>query len=68
MSPFFLVPRAVRVRGSVIGSIEDIKDMLELAAKANVRPIIQKVPMQNLNKGLNMVRDGSVRYRVVLED
>ncbi|KAG7383899.1 hypothetical protein PHYBOEH_009739 [Phytophthora boehmeriae] len=68
ITPWFLVPRAVRVRGSVIGSIADIKDMLELSAKANVRPIIQKVPMVDLNKGLDMVRDGSVRYRVVLEN
>ncbi|KAG2515913.1 hypothetical protein JM18_007986 [Phytophthora kernoviae] len=68
ITPWFLVPRAVRVRGSVIGSITDIEDMLELAAKANVRPIIQKVQMPDLNKGLDMVRDGSVRYRVVLEN
>ncbi|GMF34562.1 unnamed protein product [Phytophthora lilii] len=58
ISPFFLVPRAVRVRGSVIGSIQDIQDMLELAAKSNVRPIIQKIPMASLNNGLDMVRDG----------
>uniref|UniRef100_H3GAV7 Enoyl reductase (ER) domain-containing protein n=1 Tax=Phytophthora ramorum TaxID=164328 RepID=H3GAV7_PHYRM len=67
-SPFLIVPRAVRIRGSCIGSIQDIKDMLELAAKANVRPIIQKLPMAKVNDGLNMVRDGSVRYRVVLEN
>lgn len=40
--------------------------MLEVAA--NVRFIIQKIPMADLNKGLDMVRDGSVRYRVVFED
>ncbi|GMF48105.1 unnamed protein product [Phytophthora fragariaefolia] len=67
-SPFFIVPRAVRVRGSCIGSIQDIKEMLELASKKNVRPIIQKLPMSKVNEGLNMVRDGSVRYRVVLEN
>ncbi|GMF56987.1 unnamed protein product [Phytophthora fragariaefolia] len=68
ITPWFLVPRAVRVRGSVIGSIQDIKDMLELAAKKNVRPIIEKLPMRDVNKGLDKVRDGSVRYRVVLEN
>ncbi|RLN53411.1 hypothetical protein BBP00_00009324 [Phytophthora kernoviae] len=56
ITPWFLVPRAVRVRGSVIGSITDIEDMLELAAKANVRPIIQKVQMPDLNKGLDMTQ------------
>ncbi|RLN78588.1 hypothetical protein BBJ28_00001948 [Nothophytophthora sp. Chile5] len=68
ISPFFLVPRAVRVRGSAIGSIQDIKDMLALAAKENVRPIIQKLPMDKVNEGLDMVREGRVRYRVVLEN
>ncbi|KAJ8564062.1 hypothetical protein ON010_g7281 [Phytophthora cinnamomi] len=68
ITPWFLVPRAVRVRGSAIGSIQDIKDMLELAATANVRPIIEKLPMSDVNKGLDKVRDGSVRYRVVLEN
>ncbi|KAE9058705.1 hypothetical protein PF010_g30899 [Phytophthora fragariae] len=70
-SPFFIVPRAVRVRGSCIGSIgsiQDIKDMLELASKENVRPMIQKLPMSKVNEGLDMVRDGRVRYRVVFEN
>lgn len=67
-SPFFIVPRSVRVRGSCIGSIQDIKDMLELAAKENVRAIIEKLPMAKVNEGLQKVRDGSVRYRVVLEN
>ncbi|KAE8881131.1 hypothetical protein PF003_g34651 [Phytophthora fragariae] len=68
LSPFFIVPRAVRVRGSCIGSIQDIKDMLELASKENVRPMIQKLPMSKVNEGLDMVREGRVRYRVVLEN
>ncbi|RLN55987.1 hypothetical protein BBJ29_007308 [Phytophthora kernoviae] len=68
ITPWFLVPRAVRVRGSAIGSIADIKDMLELAAKTGVRPIIQKLPMTKVNEGLDMVRDSHVRYRVVLEN
>ncbi|GMF25458.1 unnamed protein product [Phytophthora lilii] len=67
ITPFLLVPRAMRVRGSAIGSIQDIKDMLELAAKENVRPIIQKLPIAKVNEGLDMVREGRVRYRVVLE-
>lgn len=53
ITPWFLVPRAVRVRGSAIGSIQDIKDMLEVAAKGNVRPIIEKLPMSEVNKGLD---------------
>ncbi|RLN71413.1 hypothetical protein BBJ28_00023765, partial [Nothophytophthora sp. Chile5] len=67
-TPGLLVPRSLRVRGSCIGSIQDIKDMLELASKKDVRPIIQKLPMSKANEGLDMVREGRVRYRVVLDN
>ncbi|TMW61723.1 hypothetical protein Poli38472_010786 [Pythium oligandrum] len=67
-SPFSLITGAVSVVGSLIGGIKDTKDMLELAAKANVRPVIQKLPMSEVNKGIKMVDEGRVRYRVVLEN
>ena len=58
----------VNFTGSSIGSIAEIKDMLEFAAKNNVRPIIETLPMEKANEGLAKVRDGSVRFRVVLEN
>jgi alcohol dehydrogenase (NADP+) len=66
--PFYVVGMGARVVGSLIGSIEDIKDMLKLASEQNVRPIIQKLPMDKVNDGIAMVRSGKVRYRVVLEN
>uniref|UniRef100_K3WLN4 Enoyl reductase (ER) domain-containing protein n=1 Tax=Globisporangium ultimum (strain ATCC 200006 / CBS 805.95 / DAOM BR144) TaxID=431595 RepID=K3WLN4_GLOUD len=66
--PFFVVGNGNKFVGSKIGSIEDITDMLALAAEKNVRPIIQKLPMSSVNEGIQMVRDGKVRYRVVLEN
>ncbi|KAG4227239.1 hypothetical protein PC116_g24363, partial [Phytophthora cactorum] len=36
--------------------------------KKNVRPVIQKLPMSQVNEGIQMVRNGTVRYRVVLEN
>uniref|UniRef100_K3WRP3 Alcohol dehydrogenase-like C-terminal domain-containing protein n=1 Tax=Globisporangium ultimum (strain ATCC 200006 / CBS 805.95 / DAOM BR144) TaxID=431595 RepID=K3WRP3_GLOUD len=67
-SPFSLLAKGINFTGSVIGSIQDIKDMLKVASEKNVRPIIQKVPMAKANEGIQMVRKGSVRYRVVLEN
>uniref|UniRef100_H3GMM7 Alcohol dehydrogenase-like C-terminal domain-containing protein n=1 Tax=Phytophthora ramorum TaxID=164328 RepID=H3GMM7_PHYRM len=66
--PMFVVARGVRVVGSLIGSIEDIKDMLKLASEKNVRPIIQKLPMAKVNEGITIMREGRARYRVVLEN
>ncbi|TMW64412.1 hypothetical protein Poli38472_013034 [Pythium oligandrum] len=68
ISPFSLLASNVTVVGSLAGSRRDMKDMLALAAAKNVRPVIQKLPMKDANKGLQMVNEGRVRYRVVLEN
>ncbi|KAL3665737.1 hypothetical protein V7S43_009170 [Phytophthora oleae] len=65
---FGVVGKGASFKGSMIGSIQDIKDMLEVASKKNVRPVIQKLPMSKVNEGIQMVRDGTARYRVVLEN
>ncbi|RLN86892.1 hypothetical protein BBJ28_00002127 [Nothophytophthora sp. Chile5] len=66
--PIFVVARGIRVVGSLIGSPQDIKDMLAVAAEKNVRPIIQNLPMARVNEGITLAREGRVRYRVVLEN
>ncbi|KAG2522615.1 hypothetical protein JM16_003406 [Phytophthora kernoviae] len=65
---FGVVGKGAKFVGSNIGSIQDIKDMLEVASKKNVRAVVQKLPMSKVNEGIKMVRDGTVRYRVVLEN
>ncbi|GMF34563.1 unnamed protein product [Phytophthora lilii] len=67
-NPGSFVRDGKRLVGSKIGSPQDVKEMLELASKENVRPIIQKLSMVHVNDGLAMVRSGKVRYRVVLEN
>ncbi|KAG7377286.1 hypothetical protein PHYPSEUDO_011927 [Phytophthora pseudosyringae] len=67
-NPGSFVRDGKRLVGSKIGSPQDVKEMLDLASKENVRPIIQKLPMEQVNQGLAMVRSGKVRYRVVLEN
>jgi len=63
-----LVSRGVKFVGSHIGSTAGIKAMLKLASEKNVRAVVQKLPMSKVNEGVEMVRNGSVRYRVVLEN
>ncbi|KAG6622201.1 NADP-dependent alcohol dehydrogenase C 2 [Phytophthora cinnamomi] len=65
---FGVIAKGAKFVGSNIGSIQDIKDMLEVASKKNVHAVIQKLPMSKANVGIKMVRDGTVRYRVVLEN
>lgn len=68
ISPVALLVSKVNIVGSAIGGKKDITNMLELAAKKNVRPIIQKMAMSEASKGIALVDQGKARYRVVLEN
>lgn len=51
---------------SMVGSPAVIKEMLEFAAKHNVKPWIEKLPMSKASEGIEKVRANNVRFRVVL--
>jgi len=67
-NPMPLVAKAINMVGSLIGSQQDVEEMLELAAKTGVRAVIEKLPMSRVNEGIERVRSGKVRFRVVLEN
>ncbi|KAF1773456.1 D-isomer specific 2-hydroxyacid dehydrogenase, NAD-binding domain conserved site 1 [Phytophthora cactorum] len=56
---FQVVGKGAKFVGSNVGSIQDMKDTLEVASKHNVRPVIQKLPMAKVNEGIDMVRKGT---------
>eukprot|EP00823_Brevimastigomonas_motovehiculus_P008103 TRINITY_DN7374_c0_g1_i1.p1 TRINITY_DN7374_c0_g1~~TRINITY_DN7374_c0_g1_i1.p1 ORF type:complete len:418 (-),score=126.92 TRINITY_DN7374_c0_g1_i1:167-1276(-) len=66
MHPFGLIIKKVSMCGSLLASSGQIKIMLDFAAKHGVKPIIEKMAMKDVNKGIERVRSGKVRYRVVL--
>ncbi|OZJ02410.1 hypothetical protein BZG36_04770 [Bifiguratus adelaidae] len=55
------------ITGSVIGSPDMIREMLDFAQKHNVHPWIEKIPMDKVNDAIEGMRQGKVRYRYVLE-
>ncbi|GMF25460.1 unnamed protein product [Phytophthora lilii] len=66
--PMFVVAKGIKWVGSLIGSIQDIKDMLVLSAEKGVRAIVQQMPMSKVNEDVALMCAGRVRYRVVLEN
>lgn len=52
--------------GSAIGGSNDIKDMLEFAAKHNVKPWVEKRPMSDANQAIVDMENGKARFRYVL--
>ncbi|PGH11198.1 hypothetical protein AJ79_05040 [Helicocarpus griseus UAMH5409] len=63
---FPLITKGVKIGGSAIGSPEEIRQMLQLAADKKVLPWIQERPMEDVNNALVDMHDGKARYRYVL--
>ncbi len=66
---FSLLLAQVNFTGSAIGSRGEIEQMLKFVEEhKEIRPIIERLPMEKANEGIQRVRDGKVRFRVVLEN
>lgn len=63
---FAIMSKRVKVTGSMIGSPQEIKDMLALFAKKGVKTWNNNVPMSEANKAIVDMEDGKARYRYVL--
>jgi uncharacterized zinc-type alcohol dehydrogenase-like protein len=56
-----------RVAASVIAGRAEITEMLDLAARHAVAPIVEAFPLAEANAAIRKVRDNTVRYRAVLK-
>ncbi|EEH36445.1 mannitol dehydrogenase [Paracoccidioides lutzii Pb01] len=63
---FPLINKGVKIGGSAIGSPEEIRQMLQLAAGKKVLPWVQERPMEDVNNALADMHAGKARYRYVL--
>jgi alcohol/geraniol dehydrogenase (NADP+) len=62
-----LIGKQRRVMASLIGSRASINEMLGIAARKEVRPIIETFPLAQANEAVLRVRENKVRYRAVLQ-
>ncbi|KAF8927283.1 chaperonin 10-like protein [Dissophora ornata] len=62
-----MVRQDIAIVGSHLGSKRDIVEMLQFAAKHNVRPWVEKRPFEECNEACKDVHDGKPRYRIILE-
>lgn len=67
-SPFSLILRNLKIAGSLIGTRQQIKDMLELAKKTDLQAWVQVRPMEEANQVLIDFEKGLPRYRYVLKN
>ena len=63
---FALMSKRAKLTGSMIGSPQDIKDMLKLFADKGIKTWNVNVPMDKANQAIVDMEDGKARYRYVL--
>jgi propanol-preferring alcohol dehydrogenase len=64
---FTLVASAITVRGSFVGTREDMAECLDFAAKGKVKADIELQPLSEINKIFTRLEHGDVASRVVLD-
>jgi len=67
LHPFVLIGSRVNLVGSMIGSPDEIREMLQFASEKDVRPMVEVLPMSEVNEGIRKVQENDVKFRVVLE-
>jgi D-arabinose 1-dehydrogenase-like Zn-dependent alcohol dehydrogenase len=66
-TPFFPM-RAMTIQGSYVGSLPEMKELLELVGRTGTPPVpLHKRPLEDANAALNELKAGKVVGRVVLE-
>ncbi len=66
--PLPLMPiRALTVQGSYVGTVKDLRALVQLAQNGGIKPLpVTTVPQRDANDALMRLRDGKVTGRVVL--
>lgn len=65
---FQLITGQRSVSGSPLGSPATIQDMLQFCARHHIMPLTEHFAMKDVNKALDHLRAGKVRYRIVLDN
>ncbi len=55
-----------RLIGSYLGSRGDLQELMQLAARHDIRPILETYPLEDVNTVHQRLRDNQVRFRAVL--
>ena len=63
---FSLIGGQKAISGSPTGSPRDLHEMLDVAARHNIKAITESFAMKNANEAIAKVKKNQVRYRAVL--
>jgi alcohol dehydrogenase, propanol-preferring len=63
---FDVVLKRLTIRGSLVGTREDLQEALSVSAESRIRSRIQTQPLETVNNALDQLREGKVEGRIVL--
>ena len=64
---FDTVMNAITIRGSVVGTRQDLAEAIELASNGRVSATVHLEKLENINSVLDRLRKGEVEGRIVLD-
>jgi propanol-preferring alcohol dehydrogenase len=65
--PIMMASVEIRIRASAVGTRQDLREMLALAAEGKVRCQVSTRPLAEANEAMDELRQGKVKGRVVLK-
>ena len=64
---FDLIPGRRSITGSPLSSPASLLKMVEFCVRHNIRPLVEHLPMDQVNVAIERLAKGDVRYRFVLD-
>jgi propanol-preferring alcohol dehydrogenase len=64
--PILMAAREVRIHASTVGTRQDLREVLAMAAAGKIRCHVAKRPLAEANEALDLLRQGKVSGRIVL--
>lgn len=61
-----LVAHELSITGSLIGNPKMMRAMLTFAQEHNIAPMVELMPMAQVNKAIEKLKENKARYRIVL--
>lgn len=65
-SPVDLVVHELSIIGSFVGTPTEMRAMLAFAALHNIKPLVELMPMSQVNQAIERLRQNKAHYRIVL--
>jgi uncharacterized zinc-type alcohol dehydrogenase-like protein len=64
--PMELVVHQQSITGSFLGSPATMREMLAFAVEKGIKPMVEMMPMDQVNEAIRRLKEGEARYRIVL--